>query len=50
MEDSLAEMRMAFQSAAFTDEQRREAFASITALNQTINQRKAAHSRSIPVG
>lgn len=48
LEDSLAEMRRAFQSTSFTDEQRREAFASIAALNQSINQRKAAHTRAVP--
>ncbi len=47
LEDSLAEMRRAFQSTPFTDDERRDAFTAITSLNQTINQRKAAHARSI---
>lgn len=47
LEDSLAEMRRAFQSTPFTDDQRRDAFVAIAALNQTISQRKAAHARSI---
>ena len=47
LEDSLAEMRRAFQSTPFTDDERRDAFTAITSLKQTINQRKAAHARSI---
>ncbi len=46
-EDTLAEMRRGFQQATFTDDERREAFAAMTALNQSIAQRKAAHAKGI---